>query len=362
MTVGSPTIVSLELILRGLAAFQFALLFGLFARVRRPDHLPLTGMLLCASLVAFIVSSVAGADEWLGLARWPVTALCVLKPVLLWMFARAIFADRFAIGGQDVAALLAMGAAGLGHEVLDDTGGTGWAPMAAMLLRDGLALTFVLAVPLTLWRDRRTDLDERRRRIRQRVLPIAAGYLALVIGWQLAAFAAGLPRSPVLVSANLAVMWLGGLAVFLSLIRVDVVDWLRQATLTSPDALNANERAVLARLRRHMATPRWYADSQLSIARLARALATNEQSLRNVINAGLGYRNFNEFLHRFRLQEAAALLADPTEERRTVLSIALEAGFGSIGPFNRAFRAKYGVTPTGFRREALRSHRAQATS
>jgi AraC-like DNA-binding protein len=28
----------------------------------------------------------------------------------------------------------------------------------------------------------------------------------------------------------------------------------------------------------------------------------------------------------------------------------LEAGFGSIGPFNRAFREAYGVTPTEFRR------------
>jgi AraC-like DNA-binding protein len=35
-----------------------------------------------------------------------------------------------------------------------------------------------------------------------------------------------------------------------------------------------------------------------------------------------------------------------------VLSIALEAGFQSIGPFNRAFKAATGLTPTEFRGRA----------
>jgi len=36
-----------------------------------------------------------------------------------------------------------------------------------------------------------------------------------------------------------------------------------------------------------------------------------------------------------------------------VLSIALDAGFQSIGPFNRAFTAAMGVTPTDYRRHKL---------
>jgi AraC-like DNA-binding protein len=31
----------------------------------------------------------------------------------------------------------------------------------------------------------------------------------------------------------------------------------------------------------------------------------------------------------------------------------MDAGFQSIGPFNRAFKAETGMTPTEFRREAL---------
>nr|MBP9232242.1 AraC family transcriptional regulator [Phenylobacterium sp.] len=36
-----------------------------------------------------------------------------------------------------------------------------------------------------------------------------------------------------------------------------------------------------------------------------------------------------------------------------VLTIALDAGFNSLGPFNRAFRAATETTPTAYRRQAL---------
>jgi len=41
-----------------------------------------------------------------------------------------------------------------------------------------------------------------------------------------------------------------------------------------------------------------------------------------------------------------------------VLTIAMDAGFQSIGPFNRAFKAATDSTPTEFRRLALAGHAA----
>jgi AraC-like DNA-binding protein len=35
-----------------------------------------------------------------------------------------------------------------------------------------------------------------------------------------------------------------------------------------------------------------------------------------------------------------------------VLTIALDAGFQSIGPFNRAFKTETGLTPTEYRKQA----------
>jgi AraC-like DNA-binding protein len=45
----------------------------------------------------------------------------------------------------------------------------------------------------------------------------------------------------------------------------------------------------------------------------------------------------------------AARLADPAQDHLPVLTIALDCGYGSIGPFNRAFKARFGVTPSQYR-------------
>ena len=71
-----------------------------------------------------------------------------------------------------------------------------------------------------------------------------------------------------------------------------------------------------------------------------------------MINQGLGHRNFNDFLHSYRIREACARLRRPGQARLPVLSVALDVGYGSIGPFNRAFKARMGMTPTTFRRSA----------
>ena len=58
-----------------------------------------------------------------------------------------------------------------------------------------------------------------------------------------------------------------------------------------------------------------------------------------------------------------AALSDPSQRDVQVLTIAMDAGFQSIGPFNRAFKADTGMTPTEFRRHALtRSQAAPSQS
>jgi AraC-like DNA-binding protein len=75
--------------------------------------------------------------------------------------------------------------------------------------------------------------------------------------------------------------------------------------------------------------------------------------LRRLINGQLGHRNFSAFVNGYRLSEVVAALADPSQAEVPILTIALDAGFGSIGPFNRAFKAHTGLTPTEYRRAHL---------
>jgi AraC-like DNA-binding protein len=95
-----------------------------------------------------------------------------------------------------------------------------------------------------------------------------------------------------------------------------------------------------------MTEERVYRREGLTLAGLAQLLGVGETTLRAVINQRLGYRNFNDFLHHYRVQEAAARLA---YEDLPILTIALECGYGSIGPFNRAFKERMRMTPSEYR-------------
>ena len=119
---------------------------------------------------------------------------------------------------------------------------------------------------------------------------------------------------------------------------------------SAPDP--ADDRLAIA-LDHAMRQQRLYRGDNLTIASLAAQLAVPEYRLRRVINQRLGHRNFNAFVNAWRLQDTYDALADPGLRDRPVLTIALEAGFQSIGPFNRAFKAATGLTPSEFRQQKL---------
>lgn len=92
-----------------------------------------------------------------------------------------------------------------------------------------------------------------------------------------------------------------------------------------------------------------FTQCDLRIADLARGLGEAEYKVTQCITGALGFRNFNHMTNHFRIAEAKRRLADPSLDHLPILTIALDCGFGSIGPFNRAFKAETGSTPTHFR-------------
>jgi len=94
-----------------------------------------------------------------------------------------------------------------------------------------------------------------------------------------------------------------------------------------------------------------YREHSLTIGKLATAAAIPEYRLRQLINSGLGYRNFNDFLNSFRIKEASRRLIDPAEAQLPVLTIALDVGFLSISSFNKSFKDTHAMTPTAWRKQ-----------
>ena len=111
------------------------------------------------------------------------------------------------------------------------------------------------------------------------------------------------------------------------------------------------EDAMLMDLIERMERERLYADHDLRVGSLASMLNVPEYKLRQKINQELGYRNFNQFVNRYRVEEAGSKLIE--DARTPVLSIALDVGFRSISSFNTAFQAHFGVSPTKYRSESL---------
>lgn len=108
--------------------------------------------------------------------------------------------------------------------------------------------------------------------------------------------------------------------------------------------------AFLARLEACMASEQPYRDGELKLEALAQQLAMTPHELSQLINSACGV-NFQDYLNRHRVEALKAALRDPAQEGRTILDLALAAGFNSKSALNRVFKAHAGVTPGEFRRE-----------
>lgn len=115
------------------------------------------------------------------------------------------------------------------------------------------------------------------------------------------------------------------------------------------------DAVLVENLNQLMREERLYRFENLRISTLATRLGVTEHRLRKVLNGNLGYRNFSAYLGHWRLGEVKEALIDPSQVEVPISTIALDSGFQSLAPFNRAFKEDTGLTPTIFRRRALES-------
>jgi AraC-like DNA-binding protein len=299
---------------------------------------------------ADLVASAPILDEVRALWLAPMRILAAGNPAVFWVTASALFDDEFEASWPHAAAWL--GLAGLG--VLGAFTAAPW----RFLPHHGLAL---ICVALALWNvlaGRAGDLDEARRRLRFAFV-VSVGLfttLSIVSG----AVLRGGPGSTALAGANVVGNLVLAFAFSVALLSLAPRNLLQPLALAKESRRKADrppaipddprEAALLEKLRRELEVNRAYRDETLGIAGLASRLGVPEYRLRRLINQQLGHRNFAAFLNGYRIDEAMAALADPGQADVPILTIALDAGFSSMGPFNRAFKARTGQTPSEYRR------------
>ena len=342
---------TLEAALRGAAIAILLLTVGLHARDLLTFRLSRYSALLQLGGAAFVVESAPGFYALDLHWRIPIHVVSSSTPAVFWIMAGALFNDEFRARWYH--ALAWLGLAALAWREM-----FGW-PRTIVAACDALALLFVLFGIWHALAGRATDLVEWRRRLRVEFAVCVALYMATIIISQWL-WPGSLDRAPF--SLINAIVLVGLFFLFSLRLTKD------RSTLDSPQAdsvqsladkpqpvpaATGQEATLLDALRKLMEDGKAYREDTLSIASLSQRLGVQEYRLRRLINGQLGHRNFSAFVNGYRLAEATAALADPGQAEVPILTIALDAGFGSIGPFNRAFKAHTGLTPTEYRRAHL---------
>ncbi|MBY0519556.1 MAG: AraC family transcriptional regulator [Sphingomonas sp.] len=316
-------------------------LLGLWSAILIRDHRRLTPVRYALAMNLGIACYIFPV----GLITDP---LSVSAPGFFWLFARSWFDDDprtrpwhliVAIIPTMFVAVLDSGVAGNGaaRTVVD----------SAMRLA---MLALALAGLWTAWRGRRDDLVEPRRRFRAMLIGSVGGYTVLVTAVLPFVNAGILPQIVASIVASGTLVIVVGWC--LAMLGMRDRDLFAPAVAAAPPAdarQNPVQVALAGRLDAHMRRERPYRAEGLTIAALASQLGEQEYRLRRLINGHLGYRNFAAFLNGYRLNEVREALADPAQRTVPILTIALDAGFGSLAPFNRAFREAEGMTPSAYR-------------
>jgi AraC-like DNA-binding protein len=365
--VGSSGLLAIDLGCRGAVVGLSLLIAGVLLRDRGHSTVSRLSAALLVSAAASAICSAPGFP-W----PWQYWSLALLAlscggPVIFWLWARATFDDDFVLQWWHGA----LWAAIVGLQLFVSGWSVKWPALGQPIDRVlpfvylGLALLGA-AQTLATWR---ADLVARRLRLRPVVLIGVSTYIAANV----------FPSFWPVVSGSMtsgASVWSVANAFGLFLL-ISLSGWSQfQAAGTQPvsvplpttggvlddissmapegeSKLPAIDPDLLRRLERLMTVERVYRREGLTIGLLSAELGVPEYRLRQLINEGLGYRNFNAFLNHYRIEEAKTALADPGQKEVPVLTIAMDTGFQSVGPFNRAFKAATDLTPTEFRRVAL---------
>jgi AraC-like DNA-binding protein len=342
---------TLEAALRGGAVAILLLSVVLRARYWRVSRLMGYSALLLIGVAAFVVDSAPGFYALDPRVKIPIHIVSSGTPAVFWIMAAALFDDEFRARWYH-------GLAWLWLAVLAWREMFGWPPHIVTTY-DASALLCVLFGIWHALAGRATDLVERRRQFRLEFAVCTAAYIVVIVGSQWL-WPGTLDKAPFslinavgLIVLNFVFFMLGPSRFGAEIVPPGWPAPTVNAASSPPPRATAQDAALLEALRTVMEYDKAYRQDGLSIASLSQSLGIQEYRLRRLINGQLGHRNFSAFVNGYRLTEAATALADPSQAEVPVLTIALDAGFGSIGPFNRAFKAYTGLTPTEYRRAHL---------
>jgi AraC-like DNA-binding protein len=329
------------------AAVVVGLLAAVLLRGHRRDPSALASVFLLVSAASHLVFPLLLRRGAATPILHAVLLLAMAAPVAFWLLAQVHFDDDFRVRPVHMVAAAAFLATGyvvwllfverrFPHAIFPPEQNRFWT-----LLPRLLALAIVLHALLRVYVGAGTDLVLPRLRARFLLLTISGTYILLELfgevlftGSESEALADGVH--------SLAVLALVLGVAFFSLRIAPEVLRAPRAAFDGPTL----DPALAEQLQRLVDVDEVWRQEGLTIGDLAERLGAQEYKVRQLINAQLGFKNFNGFLNRYRIAAAEKVLADPSSGHLGVAQIAYQVGYRSLGTFNRAFKDATGRTPS----------------
>ncbi|MGM7318387.1 helix-turn-helix transcriptional regulator [Idiomarina sp. ST10R2A5] len=216
-------------------------------------------------------------------------------------------------------------------------------------LVNSLALLLLVHMAVVALTGRNDDLLEKRRSSRLSLVAIitVSALLTILLGsiW--------LPQHQPTV--NVISLWppIAAISFWLLKIETQAFAFNHQKQRASKQ-LDARDLVLQQQLNKEVVEDQAYLENSLSVDELASRVGVAAHRLRVFINQKLGYTNFSTYINSFRIEAVKAAFETPTNDHLPILTIALNHGFSSLPPFNRAFKKQLGITPSEFRKNIRR--------
>lgn len=269
-------------------------------------------------------------------------------PVLFWLLSRAIFDDHFRFKPSLLVWFFVIIISHFDFFLSSVIQWPGFEPLTSIVARL-ISLGFVVAGLYTALRTKRADLIDSRIRFRNIFIILTA----TLIGVTLIVEVVSIERDTVTVLQVLQRFSIFAITLYFLISNFEIRSGFFFKEIPKSKTPSADDPQLSAKLQTLMEEQKVYKKEGLTIGALAELMNEQEYKLRRLINNQLGFRNFNDFLNQYRVNEACEVLSDPAQTKKTVLEIAYALGYQSIGPFNKAFKDLKGTTPTAYRKSQI---------
>ena len=281
--------------------------------------------------------------------------LAVALPFVFWLFSQSLFNDPFRLKRWMLLALVGFVSIQVSFFLLLHKGLGGISEdqiRALSTFQFTLPLLFVILGIMSAVQGRQVDLITLRFQFRTHFIWLTASLILLTLFSEIAFQGS---HAPLYLDLGQKVLIAGLTFFFASHWFMIKPGFFLIPAQPTPQAVAKPviDDAIIAKLTELMDRQQHWRTEGLTIRQLAETLQVKEYKLRSTINQHLSFRNFNDYLHSYRIGEACKLLADQEKKDLTILEIAYEMGYNSLAPFNKAFKQTTGMTPSAWRRSKM---------